>query len=255
MELGVFSTMVTGESLRDKMAALKDLGYDFIELRLGPEDVEQFGPQYTDAIKADAEATGMPVHQVVLQSFSSFLERCAEEESRVAVLDGIAKTAELVHALGGDLILLPAWDGVCPDDGYETYGKYLGEVAPKAEALGVKLAVEHIPSSKFTGTIEGVTKIARATGRPNVGVYADIGNAKHAGEDSTAAIRAAGDRIFAMHFKAFKDEIPLEKMPLDETRAVLEEIGFEGRGAVEMRGGEDNEVLKMAISVLREHGI
>lgn len=254
MELGSYSAMVTGETLRDKMTALKALGYDFIELRLDKADVARLGPEFTASIQADVEAIGLPVRSGTLGTFSSFLERCQDAAGREAALAEITAACELLSALGADVLLLPAWDGVSPDDGYQTYGTNLGRAAGRAQELGVKLAVEHIPSSKFTGTLEGVCRIADAAGHPHVGVYADIGNAMHSGEDPVQAIKAAGARVFAVHFKGYRDERPLEKMPLDEVRVALEQLDFQGRGAVEMKGGDDNAVLKTAIATLREHG-
>ena len=64
---------------------------------------------------------------------------------------------------------------------------------------------------------------------PAVGVYFDIGNALHAGEDPVGAIGRLGGLIVQVHVKGFGDR-PLAMMPLD---AVLGDLHRPKKAALE----------------------
>ncbi len=124
-----------------------------------------------------------------------------------------------------------------------------------AAEKGVKLAIEHIGGSRFLNSPTGVKKIALAVNHPAVGVYFDIGNAMHAGEDPVAAIPKLGNLLFQVHLKGIGDR-PLERMPLDGVLEELNAIGYAGRAATEVfqRDATDNAFLAEALRTLRAHG-
>ncbi len=255
MEIGCYSAAVVGETLKEKLEALKEIGYDFLELTLRQEDVDALNDASMDEIVHTSQSVGLPIRSLSLGAFSGFAAACKEDASRAAKLETVEKAIELAHRCGASVILCASWEPEGGPDVLARYTTYLPPLADGAAAKGVKLAIEHIGSSRFLNSPAGVKKIARAVNHEAVGVYYDIGNAIHAGEDTVAAIPKLGSLIFQVHLKGIGDR-PLERMPLDAVLEELEAIGYSGRAATEViqREATDNGYLAEALRTLRAHG-
>ena len=255
MEIGCYSDAVVGETLPEKLKALKEIGYDFLELTLRQEAVDALNDSAMDEIVHASESVGLPIHSFSLGAFSGFGAACKEEASRAAKLETVSRAIELASRCGASVILCPAWEPEGGPDVLEQFTTHLPPLADRAAAKGIRLALEHIGGSHYLNSPTGIRKIARAVNHPAVGVYFDIGNAIHAGEDPVAAIPKLGSLIFQVHLKGIGDR-PLERMPLDAVLEELQAIGFNGRGATEVfqSGATDNGFLAEALKTLRAHG-
>jgi len=255
MEIGCYSAAVVGESLRDKLEALQAIGYDFLELTLRQEDVDALDNAGMDEIVRTSKSVGFPIRSLSLGAFSGFGAACADGGTRAPKLTTVEKAIELAARCGAGVILCACWE---PEGGphiLQAYVSHMPRLADIAAEAGVRLAIEHIGGSRFLNSPTGVRKIARAVGHDAVGVYYDIGNAIHAGEDPVAAIPKLGSLIFQVHLKGIGDR-PLERMPLDAVLEELKRIGYSGRGAAEVieRDATDNGFLAEALKTLRAHG-
>jgi sugar phosphate isomerase/epimerase len=255
MEIGCYSAAVIGETLREKLEAVQEIGYDFLELALRQEDVDALDAAAMDEIVRTSETVGLPILSLSLGAFSGFGAACKEETIRAAKFQTVSRAIELAHRCGAGIILCAAWE---PEGGpgvLERYTTYLPVLADQAAEKGVRLALEHIGSSRFLNSPTGVRKIARAVNHEAVGVYYDIGNAIHAGEDPVAAIPKLGSLIFQLHLKGIGDR-PLARMPLDAVLEELYAIGYTGRAATEViqREATDNGFLAEALQTLKAHG-
>ena len=255
MEIGCYSAAVVGNTLEDKLRALQEIGYDFLELTLGQEDVDALNDAKMDDIVRTSETVGMPIRSLSLGAFSGFAAACKEEASRAAKFQTVEKAIELAGHCGAGVILCASWEPEGGPDAMAHYTTYLPPLADKAADSGVKLAIEHIGGSRFLNSPTGVRKIARAVNHKAVGVYYDIGNAIHAGEDPVAAIPKLDKLIFQLHLKGIGDR-PLERMPLDAVLEELKAVGYAGRAATEVfeRDATDNGFLADALKTLRAHG-
>jgi sugar phosphate isomerase/epimerase len=255
MEIGCYSAAVVGETLKEKLEALQEIGYDFLEVALGQQDVDALDEAAMDEIAQTARSVGLPIHSLSLGAFSGFADACKEEKTRAAKLETVTRAIELAHRCGASVILCASWEPEGGPDVLERYTTYLPPLADRAAEKGIKLALEHIGSSRFLNSPTGVRKIARAVNHPAVGVYFDIGNAMHAGEDPVAAIPKLGSLLFQLHLKGIGDR-PLERMPLDAVLEELKAIGYTGRAATEViqRDATDNGYLAEALRTLRAHG-
>jgi sugar phosphate isomerase/epimerase len=255
MEIGCYSAAVIGDTLEAKLQALKDLGYDFLELTLPQETVDTLDDAAMAEIAATSDRTGLPIRSLSLGAFTNFAAACRDDATRPAKLETVSRAIRLAKRCGADVILCASWE---PEGGpgiLEQYVEHLPPLADQAVESGVRLALEHIGSSRFLNSPAGVRKLARAVNHPAVGVYYDIGNAMHAGEDPVAAIPKLGPLIFQLHVKGIGDR-PLERMPLDAVLEELEAIGYTGRAATEVfdRDATDNTFLANALKTLRAHG-
>jgi hexulose-6-phosphate isomerase len=255
VEIGCYSAAVVGNTLEEKLAALRAIGYDFLELALKQEEVDALDDAAMEAIVRASRSAGMPIRSLSLGAFSGFAAACKDPASRATKIETVTRTIRLASRCGADVILCACWEPEGGSGVLERYATELPPLADQAAACGVRLAIEHIGSSRFLNSPTGVRKIAQAVNHPAVGVYFDIGNAIHAGEDPVAAIPKLGERIFQIHLKGIGDR-PLERMPLDAILEELEAIGYRGRAATEVfqRDATDNQFLADALTTLRAHG-
>lgn len=255
MEIGCYSAAVVGKTLKAKLQAVQEIGYDFLELALAQEDVDALNAATIEEIVSDSEAVGLPIRSLSLGAFSGFAAACKEETSRASKLETVTRAIELASWCGAGVVLCASWEPEGGPDVLERYKTYLPPLAERAAEKGVKLALEHIGSSRFLNSPTGVKRIAQAVNHPAVGVYFDIGNSLHAGEDPVVAIPKLGSHIFQVHLKGIGDR-PLERMPLDAIREELTTIGYNGRAATEVIQSDatDNGYLADALRTLRVHG-
>jgi sugar phosphate isomerase/epimerase len=255
LEIGCYSAAVVGETLKAKLEALKEIGFDFLELTLGQDAVDALDGARMDEIARTAKDVDLPIRSLSLGAFSGFADACKDEATRAAKLQTVTRAIELAACCGASVILCASWEPEGGPEVLERYRTYLPPLADRAAQHDVRLAIEHIGGSRFLNSPTGVRKIAQAVNHPAVGVYFDIGNAMHAGEDPVAAIPKLGDLLFQLHVKGIGDR-PLERMPLDAVLEELEGIGYTGRVATEvmLRDATDNGFLVEALQTLRAHG-
>jgi L-ribulose-5-phosphate 3-epimerase len=255
MEIGCYSAAVIGEGLEAKLAALKQIGYDFLELTLPQETVDSLDDGAMAEIARTSERVGLPIRSLSLGAFTNFAAACRDESARAGKLETVARAIRLAARCGADVILCASWE---PEGGPGTLDQYVEHLPPLADQAAdcvVRLAVEHIGSSRFLNSPAGIRKLVLAVDHPAVGVYYDIGNAMHAGEDPVAAIPKLGPLLFQLHVKGIGDR-PLDRMPLDAVLEELEAIPYTGRAATEVfdRDAKDNGFLAAALKTLRAHG-
>src|SRR5690242_8031691 len=109
MEIGCYSAAVVGHTLKEKLRALQEIGYDFLELTLRQEDVDPLNPATMDEIARTSESVGLPIRSLSLGAFSGFAAACKDEASRAAKLETVAKAIDLAHWCGAGVILCASW--------------------------------------------------------------------------------------------------------------------------------------------------
>jgi 4-hydroxyphenylpyruvate dioxygenase len=261
MEIGSCASQVVGADLEAKMAALHALGFDFIEPAWRGDDLPRLGTPFGEELRARGERTGCPVRSAILGAFSDVGARLREPESRAVERDVLTRACDTLAAAGGDVLLLPNWAAENAPDYDDLYAGFLREAADHAGERGVRLAIEHIPASKYRNTAAMVFELAEMVDRPNVGVYYDIVNGLYIGDDPLETARLVAPRVIQYHVKDYRPgNRTLESLPLREVKAVFEAAGFRGRVATEIdpieeSGSEQtNSHLAAALGVLRQHG-
>src|SRR5579872_1219534 len=64
MEIGCYSAAVIGETLNEKLQALKEIGYDFLELTLRQEDVDTLDGDAMEGIGRASRSVDMPIRSL-----------------------------------------------------------------------------------------------------------------------------------------------------------------------------------------------
>lgn len=260
MEIGSCASQVVGANLEAKMSALHALGFDFIEPAWNGNDLPRLGASFGDELRVLGERTGCPVRSAILGAFSDVGARLRTLESQASERDVLARACDTLAHAGGDVLLLPNWAAANEPDYDELYTAFLREGGDHAAERGVRLAIEHIPASKYRNTAAQVFALAEMVDRPNVGVYFDIANGLYIGEDPLESARTVAPRVVQYHVKGYKRERPLESLPLREVREIFAVAGFAGRVATEIDpveeapGSQTNAHLSAALATLRRHG-
>src|SRR5689334_6541896 len=124
-----------GADIGEKMATLKRLGYDFIELSLTREEIAGLGAQAADGYRSAVERTGLAIGSTSMGHFGRFAARPADE--RAEVVRHIHGLVEFTQAIGADTILLATTEEQGSVEEYaEIYDRALRPVADQAAAAG-----------------------------------------------------------------------------------------------------------------------
>jgi len=173
MKLGVYSGCIVGETLEEKLKALRDLGYDFLELRLSNDDIDALDEAEIGNIVGLAESTGMPIRSTSVGQMTKFAELYADERTRTDAKSRLMRVAELCERLGANVILLATKEQMLLEEALPAYAEGLAGWADAAQEGGVCFALEHVGGYKPTE----IERIVRGVGHPAIRMYFDIGNA------------------------------------------------------------------------------
>jgi hexulose-6-phosphate isomerase len=239
--------MIAGEmSVLEKFQLLQRLGFDGVEL-MGPAG---YNP---DEVVAARDATGIVIHGVVnsehwrspLSDPDPAVRRRGREALERALVD--------CNRYGGTTVLLvPAVVNkqVSYADAWQRSRAEIREVLPRAEALGIRIAIENVWNNFLLSPLEAARYIDEFES-PWIGWYFDVGNVVRYGWPQHW-IRTLDQRILKLDIKEYsrqkRDNEGLWKgfdveigdgdcdWPL--VRAALRDIGFTGWATAEVRGGD-----------------
>ena len=182
---------------------------------------------------------------------TSFLIQPAWAQVQLMVQDILARI-ELARRIRTDCVVVltgePAGFFMSEDLARQFAVQAMKEVAPAAEAAGIKLALEPIsaryPGYSFLHSIPDALCIIDAVGSPNLGIVFDLDHL-HESPDLFADIQRAAGRIFCVHL----DDMPaqpapgLDRRPLGAGIIPVKEIlhaihatGYDGYYDVELFG-------------------
>lgn len=236
-----------GRDIPEKMAILKRLGYDFLELALSREEIARLGPDATEEYAAAVARTGLPIRSTSM-GFTNFAAASPTEQE--ALLAAVRAVLRLSEAIGADTILLATTEeGEHPAAYAETYRRALLPLAVEAARAGVTLALEHVGWYKPAL----LARLVRAIDHPGVRIYFDLGNCLYVGENPLEQARICAPLTAQLHIKG-GPVAPLAAMPLAPVRDILAAAGFQGRGCLEIASGPDERPLAEARGLLKMAG-
>jgi sugar phosphate isomerase/epimerase len=250
--LAIQENLVPGETAGDRLAFALDAGFDGLELR----DAARPG---LDAVRGRAP-TACPELDGWLGDFDAAARRRA--------IDGLRRQLDGIAALGGHGVITPAAWGMytrrlppfeepprAPRQDREVLLEGLAAVGAHAEAAGVVLLFEPLNryEDHMVNTVAAAAELATASGSPAVRVLADTYHMNIEEDDPCAALRAAGERLGAVHLSDSNRHQPgTGHVPFEAILATLREIGFGGVVSVECRlRGEPADAVRSCGRFLR----
>lgn len=237
--------------IREQFRTLRDAGFEGVEFR-SPNDHD------TEAIVHAQEETGLDAIGVVAgwKHFGSTDPaelKQSHEELDTALQDAADYGASIV------LLVPETVNAEMPYD--QAYRRSLEEISkalPRAEELGVQIAIENVWNQFLLSPLE-LAEYIDAFDSDHVGAYFDVGNVvKHGWPEQW--IRILGDRILRIDVKGFSRELMNEKGPSagfeadigegsvdwPAVRAALSEVGYQGWATAEESGGDAARMREIA---------
>jgi sugar phosphate isomerase/epimerase len=233
MILGYSTNAYTRHTLEEAIARIAALGFKGIELmgdrpHLYPPD---YDAARLEALRKALQAAGLKVTN--LNSFTLFAVGDTylpswiepQPERRAMRVNHTLQCLEIAAFLGCGNISVPPGGpleaGMTRREALRLFHQGLAQVAPRAEALGVRILVEPEPTLLVERTAEFAAFIAEVRS-PAIGLNFDIGHFFCAGEDPAEAFETLRPHIGHVH---------LEDIGIDRRHHHL----IPGRGAIDLR--------------------
>lgn len=226
-------------STLDKFKLLKELGYDGVELD-SPGGVDK-----KEALEASAK-TGLRIDGIVDSTHWNVRHSDPAPNIRAEALKNLETALRDTKFVGGDSVLLvPGKVNEAKDENHDQVWERsiieIRKVLPLAESLGIKILIENVGNG-FCGTPELLAKYVDEIQHPLVAVHFDIGN--HIPVSPPAHwIRVLGKRVQKLDVKDRAAdrkgaEIGDGAAGWPDVRKALQEIGYKGWAAAEVKGGD-----------------
>lgn len=258
------------ETVIDKAAAIGVEGVDILHRQMDVPEKEPLAKEhraYLQKLKRHAFRRGIDL--VALSIHQDFVDPNAGfRKQQVAHTH---KCIEIAHELGVPCIRLnsgrwntiqsfddlmkargeePVLPGCTEDQGFQWCIECIEQCLPRAEELGVVLALEN--HWGLSRTPEGLLRIVKALPSPWLGVLADTGNFLEDPYDKLAAIAPHAVYVQAKTYFGGGEWYTLE---LDYRRIaqILRQAGYTGYVGLEMEGKEDPDIaVPKSIQMLRD---
>ena len=164
-----------------------------------------------------------------------------DDKARQQAVGYVMQAIDHAARLNADTVyVVPGMD--CGAAALERYSDSLCALAERAQAEGIKLAIEHFPGRALSTARETLAFIRRA-GHANLYLLYDSGHIQICGEDAAAVIEEADARLGYVHFDDNDGKDDLHWSLLDgvmtaetlaKTLRALERIGYAGALSLEL---------------------
>jgi D-psicose/D-tagatose/L-ribulose 3-epimerase len=192
------------EYLKQTLAHLRDVGYDFVEFTVGMVDEAVSEEEYASICSAVTDA-GIPV-----LAFNCFIPGRLKIAGPEADLDALRRYVEIalrrVASIGASIVVFGSGaarrvpDGWPMESAREQIKRFVEMAGEVASTNGVTIAIEHLNrgETNFGNSLASTTALAREIGLPSVRVLADLYHLDKEGE-SLASVREAGSLLVHTH--------------------------------------------------------
>jgi L-ribulose-5-phosphate 3-epimerase len=242
----------------DCLRHLAGLGFTEFELmmvsgHLWPSEIDKAGRK---ALRQRIAGLGVRVVTLNTPMVDMNLAGLAPEMRR-ATLDQLAGVVGLAGDLGvpGVVITPGKANPLFPAPRDRLQGYFLAaldELCPIAEKTGTAIWVENVPFA-FLPKISDLMGVLERYGNPEVGIVWDAANCHFAHEDAMQSLRQCRDRLKLVHlsdtnrWRYRHDAVGLGTVPFKDLPAVLAEVGYIGRGMLEVISEDpDRDILESA---------
>lgn len=242
-----------GDSIREKFAALRELGYDGVELD-SPTGLD------SEEIVTASRNTGLPIHGVVdsvhWQDRLSHPDPAVRERGRSALAGAIRDA----HRWGANSVLLVP-GVVRGEDESATHVRErsisaIREVLPLSARLGIRILIENVwngflydPNGGDDQTAQELREYIDEIASPWVGVYFDLGNHRKFAHVEKW-IEELGSRIVKLDVKDWGREAGWSKIGDGDVdwkavRSALHSIHYTGWATAEVSGGDTDRLAEI----------
>ncbi|MDR0635935.1 MAG: L-ribulose-5-phosphate 3-epimerase [Treponema sp.] len=214
-QLGLYEkAMPANVSLEEKLAAVGEAGYDFLELSIDETDEKLARLDWSDAeiraLRRSVEQTGTPVCSICLSGHRRFPLGDPDRATRERGLAIMEKAVRLAARLGARVIQIAGYDVYYKTGDEATRACFAENLARSVEiaaAHAVMLAFETM-ETPFLNTVEKAVYWINRIRSPYLAVYPDLGNITCAADGDRNRVRSdleiGRGHIAALHLKETK---------------------------------------------------
>lgn len=254
MKISGRTMMKSSLAIEDRIAALKECGYDEIELCFGNENA-QFVPEFVKKGYAEYILECCKKVDIEIECISYHCGYVFDDE-RFSQL----KTAiEAVTYYGVNTLIIcnsvKRWECNQEED-WNTFIERTKELVALAEKTGITLAMEFEPSM-VCGDTAGLHKMLEAIPSDNLMVNLDLGHVFLCDPEPMEAIKSLKGKVAHAHIENMSRGVHyhlpphLGDMDLQEYVDALKEIGFDGAMSLDLYAFDYFEQSKMAIPMIK----
>ena len=241
-------------SIADKFRALKEIGYDGVEIN-SPGGVDK------KQASAASRETGLPIHGVVDSIHWGTRLSSPDAATRRKGLEGLKTAIRDTRLVGGSAVLLVP--GAVRDAKNENHQQVwdrsieqINLAIPLAAKFGIHILIENVwnnflydPKGDNNQSADLLAKYLDEINSPWVGSYFDIGNHQRFGKPAEW-IRTLGKRIVKLDVKDWGKSNGFCKIgdgdvDWPDVREALGEIGFTGWSTAEVGGGNRDRIKEI----------
>ena len=251
-------------TVADRFALLKGLGFDGVELD-SPSNLDE------DEVLEAAEATGLVVEGLVDSKHWQENLGSDDAETRRRGREALDFALRQATRLGADSVLLvPAVvnAGTSYGTAWRNSVAELREIAPLAESLGVRIALENVWNNFLLSPVEA-RHYLEEIGSPAVGWHFDVGNVLRYGWPEHWIEVLGAEYVFKLDikdysrkkmndeglWKGFNVKIGDGDSGWPRVLAALDAIGFDGWAAAEVGGGDAERLADISRRMDRVLGL
>ena len=210
--LGVYEkSMPNTLSLKEKLTAAKECGYDFLELSVDETDEKLSRLDWTEeqrlSVLTDSRKIGVPISTMCLSGHRKYPLGSENPETAARGMVIMEKALKLAQDLGIRVIQLAGYDEYYQPSNEKTreiFLKNLQRAVEMASAYKVMLGFETM-ETPFMDTCAKAMEYVQKIDSPYLAVYPDIGNLTNAAKlyhtDVLADLETGRGHIAAMHLK------------------------------------------------------
>ncbi len=239
-------------SLTDKFMAVRDAGFDGIEMDAPGMNV--------DETKLAIAESGLLVDGTVNSTHWGIRHTDPDAAVREKALEFLKTALRNTHAVGGHSTLLVVGKGSDGDEAeiWKRSIENISQAVPLAAQLGVQIVIENVwnqflydHDGDHTQTADKYVKYVDELNSPWVGMQLDIGNHWKYGSMGDW-IRQLGRRVYKLDIKGYNRaedkwaRISEGDIDYADVRKALREINFYGWVAAEVGGGDAAELKRIA---------
>ena len=262
-KLGMIADEADGKPLplADRLKVAARAGFDGV-------DLDQAGRYTAEEARDAVRASGVFVHNAINHDHWKYRLTSAADADRVRGRANIEHCIRVSHAAGGSgvLIVIGKGEDGPPDVIVERCRQEIQKLVPLAASLGQYILVENVWNQMFYDhdappdqSADRFVEFVDSFDSPWVGMYYDIGNHWKYGQPGDW-IRAFGRRCVKLDAKGFsraKDDwadIGEGDLPWADVRKALDEIGFTGWAAAEVKGGDVDRLTTVCKQMRKAFG-
>ncbi len=260
MQIGLNSGIFPGSfNLSEKIAAAGRCGAAGLEINIEATELLPRTLSRSDRrrLTEEARSAGVALTSLCLNAHWIFSLTDPDERIREFAVDLLLSAVELARDLGAAAVLVPGCDRPeSPPEKWMLFREALMRAIPRAESLGITLALEAVGKEYLFDTTRLLRMIEECGGSGALGVYLDVGNAFRGGLDVRREIELAGSRVAMVHVKdwinAERRVVPLGSGEVDFAGALeaLASIGFSGWLTVELPPLSPDDPAKTAVDAV-----